>query len=173
VTTLEQQGFLQHDAATQKYSVGPRLFELGLVYVRNLEINVKGAQPAQNIAARTGLITRIGIFDSGSVLITFLAVPRSEDHLSHQIGPRTPACCSAIGKAMIAKFSPTELNAFSFRSMLSGTAGQRLDALCDRSAEPRRRRLFRCFCWSAHQNLRCRFILIGGQARVPCPQCHG
>ncbi len=112
VTTLEQQGFLQQDAATRKYSVGPRLFELGMVYVRNLEINVKGAQPAQNIAARTGLITRIGIFDRGSVLITFLAVPRSEDHLSHQIGPRTPAYCSAIGKAMIAKFSPTELKAY-------------------------------------------------------------
>ena len=112
VTTLEQQGFLQQDAATRKYGVGPRLFELGMVYVGNLDVNVKGARPAQDIAARTGLITRIGIFDRGSVLITFLAVPRSEDYLSHQIGPRTPAYCSAIGKALIAHFPEAELKSY-------------------------------------------------------------
>ena len=109
VTTLEQQGFLQQDQDTRKYGVGPKLFELGMVYIGNLEINVKGARPAQNLAARTGLTARIGIFDNGSVLITYLAVPRSEDYLSHQIGPRTPAYCSAIGKAMLANMEPAEL----------------------------------------------------------------
>jgi len=109
VTTLEQQGFLQQDPDTRKYGVGPRLFELGMVYVGNLQINVKGARPAQNLAARTGLTTRIGILDSDSVLITFLAVPRSEDYLSHQIGPRTPAYCSAIGKALLAHLDPAQL----------------------------------------------------------------
>lgn len=112
VTTLEQQGFLHQDPDTRKYGVGPRLFELGMVYVGNLEINVKGARPAQNLAARTGLTARIGILDSGSVLITHLAVPRSEDYLSHQIGPRTPAYCSAIGKAMLANMAQEELEEY-------------------------------------------------------------
>lgn len=110
VTTLEQQGFLQQDPDTRKYGVGPRLFELGMIYIGNLEINVKGARPAQNLAARTGLTARIGIIDNGSVLITHLAVPRSEDYLSHQIGPRTPAYCSAIGKAILAHMTPAELD---------------------------------------------------------------
>jgi DNA-binding IclR family transcriptional regulator len=109
LTTLERQGFLQQDPDTRKYGVGPRLFELGMVYVSNLEINVKGARPTQNLAARTGLTARIGIFDNGSVLLTHLAVPRSEDYLSHQIGPRSPAYCSAIGKAMLAHMAPEEL----------------------------------------------------------------
>ena len=109
VTTLEQQGFLQQDPDSRKYGVGPRLFELGMIYVGNLEINVKGARQAQNLAARTGLTARIGIFENGSVLITHLAVPRSEDYLSHQIGPRTPAYCSAIGKAILANMDPAEL----------------------------------------------------------------
>ncbi|MDE3115266.1 MAG: IclR family transcriptional regulator, partial [Pseudomonadota bacterium] len=112
VTTLEQQGFLQQDQDTRKYGVGPKLFELGMVYIGNLDINVKGARHAQNLAARTGLTARIGIFDNGSVLITHLAVPRSEDYLSHQIGPRTPAYCSAIGKAMLAYMEPAELKEY-------------------------------------------------------------
>ncbi len=112
VTTLEQQQFLQQDPATRKYGVGPKLFELGMVYVSNLEINVKGARPAQSLAARTGLNARIGILDNGSVLITFLAVPRAEDYMSHQIGPRTPAYCSAIGKAVLANFEPAQLKEY-------------------------------------------------------------
>jgi DNA-binding IclR family transcriptional regulator len=112
IKTLEQGGFLQRDAATRRYGVGPQLFELGMVYIRNLDINVKGAQPVQSVAARTGLTARIGIFDRGSVLITFLAVPRSEDYLPHQIGPRTPAYCSAIGKALIAYLPDAELKSY-------------------------------------------------------------
>lgn len=112
VTTLEQQGFLQQDPATRKYGVGPRLFELGMVYVGNLQINAKGARTAQNLADRTGLTTRIAIFDNGAVLITYLAVPRSEDYMSHQIGPRVPAYCSAIGKAMLANLEPARLKEY-------------------------------------------------------------
>jgi DNA-binding IclR family transcriptional regulator len=112
VTTLEQQQFLQQDAATRKYGVGPRLFELGMVYVGGLEINAKGARLVQGLADRTKLEARIGIWDNGSVLITFLAVPRSEDQISHQIGPRVPAHCSAIGKALLANIGPAQLREY-------------------------------------------------------------
>jgi DNA-binding IclR family transcriptional regulator len=106
VTTLEQQQFLQQDPDTRKYSVGPKLFELGMIYVSNLEINIKAAHPAQALADRTKLTVRIGIFDNDSVLITYVAVPR--DYQSHQIGPRVPAYCSAIGKALLANIEPSK-----------------------------------------------------------------
>lgn len=109
VTTLERQQFLQQDAATRKYGVGPKLFELGMVYVGGLEINARAARHVQGLADRTKLDARIGIWDNGTVLITFLAVPRSEDHISHQIGPRVPAYCSGIGKALLANLDPARL----------------------------------------------------------------
>lgn len=112
VTTLERQQFLQQDAATRKYGVGPKLFELGTIYVGGLEINARGARHAQGLADRTKLDARIGIWDNGTVLITFLAVPRSEDHISHQIGPRVPAYCSAIGKALLANLEPARLKEY-------------------------------------------------------------
>jgi DNA-binding IclR family transcriptional regulator len=112
VTTLERQQFLQQDAATRKYGVGPKLFELGMVYVGGLEINARGARHAQGLADRTKLDARIGVWDDGTVLITYLAVPRSEDHISHQIGPRVPAYCSAIGKALLANLEPARLKEY-------------------------------------------------------------
>lgn len=112
VTTLEQQSFLQQDPVTRKYGVGPRLFELGMVYVGNLEINVKGARTAQSLADRIGLTVRMGIMDQDSILITYHAVPRSEDYMAQQIGPRVPAYCSAIGKALLAHLKPADLKEY-------------------------------------------------------------
>jgi DNA-binding IclR family transcriptional regulator len=116
VTTLEKQGFLQQDPDTLKYSVGPKLFELGMVYVGSLEINAKASRLVQELASRTRLNARVGIWDGGSVLVTLLALPKAEDSLSHQIGPRVPAYCSGIGKALLAYLKPEEL-----QNYLSGT----------------------------------------------------
>jgi DNA-binding IclR family transcriptional regulator len=109
VTTLEKQGFLQQDPDTQKYSVGPKLFELGMVYVGSLEINAKASRLVHGLASRTGFNARVGIWDGDSVLITLLALPKAEDSLSHQIGPRVPAYCSGVGKALLANLEPDTL----------------------------------------------------------------
>lgn len=112
VKTLEGQQFLQQDAATRKYGVGPKLFELGMVYMSGLELNTKGARLAQGLADQTQLVARLGIWDNSTVLVTVLAVPSSEHHLSHQIGPRVPAYCSAIGKALLANLEPSHLSQY-------------------------------------------------------------
>ena len=109
VTTLEKRGFLQQDQDTRKYTVGPKLYELGMVYVSGLEINSKASRLAHRLASRTGLNARIGIWERGAVLITLLALPKAEDSMSHQVGPRTPAYCSGVGKALLAYLEPGEL----------------------------------------------------------------
>jgi len=112
VTTLEQQGFLQQDPDTHKYSLGPKLFELGMVYIGSLEINAKASRAVHALSSRIGLEVRIGIWDRGSVLVTLLALPRAEDSFSHQIGPRVPAYCSGLGKALLAYLEPDQLQEY-------------------------------------------------------------
>jgi DNA-binding IclR family transcriptional regulator len=112
VTTLEQNRFLQQDPETHKYTVGPRLFELGMVYAGGLEINAKASRPVQQLANRTAFYARVGVWEAGAVLITLLALPKSEDAFSHQIGPRVPAYCSGVGKALLAYLEPPELEAY-------------------------------------------------------------
>jgi DNA-binding IclR family transcriptional regulator len=119
VTTLHNQGFLQQDAETQKYSVGSKLFEMGMVYYESLEINARGSKPAHDLASRTGFIARLGVWDRNSVLITLLAMPKAEDSLSHQIGPRIPAYCSGIGKALLAFIEKDELDEYLERTVLT------------------------------------------------------
>lgn len=112
VTTLEQQGFLKQDPSTLKYSIGSKLFELGMVYMGSLEINARASRRVQDLANRTEMNARVGIWDNGSVLVTLSALPKSEDSLSHQLGPRVPAYCSAIGKVLLANIDPEQLNQY-------------------------------------------------------------
>lgn len=112
VITLEQNGFLRQDQDTRKYTVGPRLFELGMVYSSGLEINAQASRPVQQLANRTSLNARVGVYEGGMVLTTLMALPKSEDSLSHQLGPRVPAYCSGLGKAMLAYLPPDELKEY-------------------------------------------------------------
>ncbi len=112
VTTLEKQRFLQQDPDTRKYAVGPKLLELGIVYVSNLELNARAARRVRTLATRTRTDARVGIWEEGAVLITLLALPRAAATLSHQIGPRVPAHCSGVGKALLAFLEPDELEKY-------------------------------------------------------------
>ncbi|MBE0596437.1 MAG: IclR family transcriptional regulator [Desulfuromonadales bacterium] len=112
VTTLEKQGFLQQDAETHKYSLGPKMFELGMVYIGSLEINAKASRLAHGLASRTRLNARVAIWSGGTALITLLALPKAEDSFSRQIGPRVPAYCSAVGKALLAFLEPEQIEAY-------------------------------------------------------------
>jgi DNA-binding IclR family transcriptional regulator len=112
VDTLEKRGFLKQDPATRKYSIGPKLFELGMVYANSLEINTKAARPVNRLASTTRLNGRVGIWEGRTVLITLLALPKAEDSFSRQIGPRVPAYCSGVGKALLAYLEPVELQSY-------------------------------------------------------------
>jgi DNA-binding IclR family transcriptional regulator len=142
VNTLEQCRFLQQDPDTRKYSVGPKIFELSTVYLSHVEINSKASRPLHRLASRTGLNGRVGIWESDAALITLLALPRSEDSLSHQIGPRVPAYCSGIGKALLAHLETRELEDYLRRVTLvrhtQGTITAR-DKLCEDLEDTRER----------------------------------
>ncbi|MGD8387227.1 MAG: IclR family transcriptional regulator [Desulfobacteraceae bacterium] len=110
--TLVNQGMLEQDPETRKYRLGFKVYELGIVLAGSLEINQKGAGLAYQLASQTGLVTRIAIWGLDSALITVNIEPRSHLYFIHQIGPRIPAYCSAVGKALLANVSPGDLERY-------------------------------------------------------------
>jgi IclR family transcriptional regulator, KDG regulon repressor len=108
VRTLVNRGFLQQDPQTRKYRLGLKIYELGIVLGGSLEVNQKGAGPAYQLAKQTGLVSRIAIWDLDSALLTVNIEPRSHLFFVHQIGPRIPAYCSAVGKALLASLDTRE-----------------------------------------------------------------
>lgn len=112
VRTLTNEGFLQQDPETRKYRLGLKIYELGIVLAGSLEINQKGAGLAYQLAKRTGLNSKIAIWDLDSALLTVNIEPHSHLFFVHQIGPRVPAYCTGVGKALLAALEPADLQRY-------------------------------------------------------------
>jgi len=109
VRTLAKQGFLNQDPETKRYTLGLRLYELGTSLPGTLKINQIGTELVQRLAITTGLIARIAIWDSNSMLITQSLFPTAEYYPYQQLGPRIPAYCTALGKAVLSTMIKPEL----------------------------------------------------------------
>jgi DNA-binding IclR family transcriptional regulator len=102
VKTLVGHGFLQQDHETRKYSLGLKIYELGTTLAGSLPLNQVGAQPAERLTAATGLMSRLAVWDCDTVLVTLNFFPLAEAPWQMQLGPRVPAYCTALGKAVLA-----------------------------------------------------------------------
>ena len=124
--TLAGQGFLEQDQETRKYALGLRIHELGTYLSANLKINQVGMEPVRRLAENTHTMTRIGIWDQDSILVTYhVMIPGNRQLASGQpMGPRIPAYCCAMGKAVLATFSDAKIEAYLSRTKLEPyTAG--------------------------------------------------
>jgi DNA-binding IclR family transcriptional regulator len=112
IQTLVSRGFLTQDPDSRKYSLGLNIYELGVILAGSLRINQVAAEPAQRLARRTGLVGRVAIWDHESVLVTLNLFPKASEPMPNNLGPRLPAYCSAVGKAVLAFLPPDELTAY-------------------------------------------------------------
>ena len=112
IQTLVKRGFLTQDPDSRKYSLGLSIYELGTILTGSLRINQVAAEPAQRLARQSGLVARVAIWDQESVLVTLNLFPQASEPVPNNLGPRLPAYCSAVGKAVLAFLPPEELAAY-------------------------------------------------------------
>ena len=112
VRTLHEVGFLEQDRETRRYSLGPKIFVLGIVMSETLEINQRSEVIVRRLAQETGLLVRVSIWDRDAVLVTLNVAPQNSDPFPRRIGPRVMAYCSAIGKALLAHLDTEHLETY-------------------------------------------------------------
>lgn len=110
VKTLVARGFLSQDPETRKYSLGLNLYELSSTLAGTLKINQVGTPAAQRLARELKMLVRIAIWDNGTMLVAQNLFPDVQDIQLNQLGPRVPAYCSGIGKAVLSALSADSLD---------------------------------------------------------------
>lgn len=122
VQTLIEQDFMIQDKETRKYSLGLKIYELGIFLSGTLKINQVGGAVGQRLAKNTGLMVRLATWDRDRVLITMNLFPAVDDSFLFRqlgLGPRVPAHCTGVGKAILSTFSLLDFEAFLARTGLT------------------------------------------------------
>ncbi|HEY7063207.1 MAG TPA: IclR family transcriptional regulator [Chloroflexota bacterium] len=111
VWTLEHLGYLQRDAESRRYRLGPRVLELGFAYLHSLPL-VDLARPyLARLHQETGASAHLGILDGKDVLYVALVAARRISAITVNVGMRVPAHAGSIGKVLLAFSAPEVVDA--------------------------------------------------------------
>ena len=106
VATLAQLGYLRQDSGTRKYSLGPRVLELGFTAINSMELRHVAAPHLQRLCDETGHTVNMGILDDVDVVyVERCRASRSRQNeidLDLHVGSRLPAYCTSLGKVLLA-----------------------------------------------------------------------
>lgn len=106
VATLASLRYLEQDAETRRYRLGPRVLDLGFAMLGSLELREIAAPHLRQLTDTTGHTSNLAIRDDTDVILIdrVRGRPGRYHHLefSLHVGSRLPSYCSATGKALLA-----------------------------------------------------------------------
>jgi IclR family pca regulon transcriptional regulator len=123
VATLAKLGYLQQDPDTRKYSLGPRVIDLGFAALSSMEMTRVAAQYLQALADETGYAASMAVLDGPDIV--YVDRRRSRRNaglavdLNLHVGSRLPAYCTSMGKVLLAYREPAGLRTLLDRTDLA------------------------------------------------------
>lgn len=115
VATLAKLGYVQQDPETKKYSLGPRVIDLGFAAINSMEITRVAGQYLQALSDETGYTVSMAVLDGPDIVyIDRRRSGRASNFamgLNLHVGSRLPAYCTSMGKVLLAYREPAALRA--------------------------------------------------------------
>ncbi|HVS84266.1 MAG TPA: IclR family transcriptional regulator [Gaiellaceae bacterium] len=112
VATLATLGYLQQDAATKKYRLGPRVLDLGFSAINSMELREVAAPHLRRLSDETGYTVNMAILDGLDIVYVercrSTQAGQREIDLNLHVGARLPAYCTSLGKVLLAWLTPDE-----------------------------------------------------------------
>lgn len=112
VYTLEANGYLTQNLKSRKYRLGFKLAELVSAMLNHLQIRQVAYPFLQELNNEFNETINLGMLDGSSVVYIERLQSTRPLGMRSEVGRRTLAHSTALGKAMLACLSPTELTAF-------------------------------------------------------------
>jgi len=100
--TLQSHGFVEQDAYSEKYQLGPGLLQLGYSYLDLNELRARSITYADHLATRTGAAVRVGVMHGASVVVVHHVFRPDAAFGVLEVGLQLPLHASALGKAAAA-----------------------------------------------------------------------
>lgn len=111
LTTLEQSGFVQFEPTSLRWQIGKRAFMVGIAYTRWQSL-IATAQPfLRRLRDETRETVNLGVLDNGEVITVAQVESRQITRAVAAPGGRTPVMNSGMGKAMVASWPDSDIEA--------------------------------------------------------------
>lgn len=104
--TLEGQEFVERDAETGKYRLGPAMLQLGNAFLDAHELRSRSLLWAESLAGRVTESVRVGVLNGPNVLIVHHVFRPDDSVQILEVGASIPWNASALGKAIVAFLEP-------------------------------------------------------------------
>lgn len=100
--TLMVHEFIERDAATRRYRLGLRVFEIGSVAIHERGLH-KAAHPmVEELAATSGETCHLAVLSGTDAVYVYKIGGARSIIMSSRVGGRAPCYCTSIGKVLIA-----------------------------------------------------------------------
>jgi IclR family pca regulon transcriptional regulator len=113
VATLAALGYLQQDAASKKYALGPRVLDLGFSAINSMELREVAAPHLRRLSDETGYTVNMAILDGLDIVYVDRCrssrAGQREIDLNLHVGSRLPAYCTSLGKVLLAFLPPDDI----------------------------------------------------------------
>lgn len=100
--TLEREGFFEKNLETNKYRIGIKFFELGLIYILHLPLRKIIRPHIEQIAKEVNLTASWAILSNSKVIVIDRVQNLTTDLVSHRIGLNLPIHTTSVGKVLLA-----------------------------------------------------------------------
>ena len=110
VSTLARLGYLEQNAQTRKYRLGPRVLDLGFSAINSMELRQISSPHLQQLSDETGHTVNMAILDGTDIVYIercrTSGPGQREIDLALHVGSRLPAYCTSMGKVLLANLEP-------------------------------------------------------------------
>jgi DNA-binding IclR family transcriptional regulator len=106
---LRGEGFTSFDAASARYSLGPRAFEVGSAYLAASPLERLGLPFLRELAEQTGQTANLGIVEQFAVMHLAVAEPARALRYHTRVGERDALHCTGLGKVLLSTWSNQRL----------------------------------------------------------------
>ena len=110
LNTLTQHKFLEQNAVTRSYRLGPALAELGSLVRSQLDVREVARPHLRRLMERANATFLLGVFDGKAITIVDKEEPLADVRVAAPIGMKIPFCAGAFGRAFLAYLPPETIN---------------------------------------------------------------
>jgi IclR family acetate operon transcriptional repressor len=131
LAVLEERGWLERSAETERYRIGVRAFEVGSVYIQTTTLEVEAQPFLRALAEGCRQTASLAIMRRDEVVHIAVLAPDRPIRFTTPIGQREPAHATGLGKALLTALSDDELIALVSRGGMTARTARTVTSLAD------------------------------------------